>query len=79
MIMSTFWNGSASMFASIAMNIDKDVPEDVDVHTVTLSLNGKHGEFDLVVQGTDPSLYNVRFEGVAHRSGGVAGFRRVEA
>lgn len=79
MIMTTFWNGSASMFASIAINIDKDVPKDVDVHTVTLLLNGQHGEFDLVVLGSDEERPDVLFEGVAFRSGGVMGFHRVEA
>lgn len=76
--MSTFLGyGSAAMFASVAILIDKDVPADVDVHTITLTLNGQHGEFDLVVEGSDEDFEDVRFEGIAHRSGGVAGFHRV--
>lgn len=82
--MTTFYGtyGSAPLLASVAANIDKDIPADVDVHTITLVLNGSHGEFDLVVEGTadvSGNLEGVRFEGVAHRSGGVAGFHRVDA
>ena len=75
--MSTFYNGSAAMLASVAILIDKDVADDVDVHTITLVMSGRHGEFDLRVEGTDEDFKNVVFEGVAHRSGGVSGFKRL--
>jgi len=77
--MSTFYGtyGSQPMLASVAQVIDKDVPEDVDVHTITLVLDGRHGEFNLVVQGTDEDGEEVTYDGVAHRSGGVAGFGKV--
>jgi hypothetical protein len=81
--MSTFYGtyGSAAMFAAVSQNIDKAVPDHVDVHTITLTLSGYHGEFDLVVEGTDMrdnrNCDQYRWEGVAHRSGGVAGFHKV--
>jgi hypothetical protein len=78
--MSTFYGsyGTKSLFASVAINIDNYVPEDVDVHTVTLVLDGSHGEFNLTVLGTDEDGEEVAYQGIAHRSGGVQDFKRVE-
>jgi hypothetical protein len=71
--------GTIAMLASIAEyvdSVDSDSPE-MDVHTVTLVL-GQHGEFDLTIEATDADLENHRWEGVAHRSGGVAQFGEVK-
>ena len=80
--MATFSStyGPAAMFASVAEYV-RSVEEphyDMDVHTVTLLLNGQHGEFDLVIEATDKDMEEHRWEGVAHRSGGVAQFGEVE-
>jgi hypothetical protein len=72
--------GARAMFESVAEyvdSVDSDSPE-MDVHTVTLVLNGYHGEFDLVIEATDGDLEDHRWEGVAHRTGGVAQFGEVK-
>jgi hypothetical protein len=80
--MSTFNNtyGPEPMLASVAeslKSVEKD--EAMDIHTVTLMLNGQHGEFDLVVEATDmDDMEEHRWEGIAYRYGGVAGFEKVE-
>jgi hypothetical protein len=71
--------GARAMFESVAEyvdSVDQDSPE-MDVHTVTLVL-GQHGEFDLVIEATDEDLEAHRWEGVAHRTGGVSGFGEVK-
>jgi hypothetical protein len=78
--MATFHGnyGTRAMFESVAEyvdSVDQDNPE-MDVHTVTLVL-GQHGEFDLAIEATDDDLENHRWEGVAHRTGGVSGFGEV--
>jgi hypothetical protein len=78
--MSTFFDhGSRAMLDSVAAEIDAVIPASVDVHTITLVLDGRHGEFNLVVEGgTDDEFFeSVRFEGIAHRSGGVTEFKQV--
>lgn len=52
--------------------------EDIDVHTITLILNGQHGEFDLLVEATDENMEDLKWNGVAHRTGGVSDFGQVE-
>lgn len=75
--MSTFFgHGSRAMLESVAGAIDS-IPDDVDVYMIHLTLNGRHGEFDLVVQGSDADGEGVLYEGIAHRSGGVSPFGRV--
>ena len=81
--MSTFSHayGPGAMFASVAeyvRSVEEPDTGDIEVHTVTLVL-GQHGEFDLTIQATDmDSMEEHRWEGVAHRSGGVAQFGEVE-
>lgn len=62
--------GSEAMFSAISQEIDRRWSH-LDVHTVTLTLNGQHGEFDLTVEATDESLEDVRVDGIAFRNGGV--------
>lgn len=78
--MTTFNRSSENMFSAVAECVDaaERIPGDLDVHTITLILNGQHGEFDLVVEATDQDLEDVRFEGIAYRNGGVTDFRQVE-
>lgn len=82
--MGTFNNtyGPDAMMAAVANAVREVEIAGNDVHTVTLVLNGQHGEFDLVVEATkddaDGLLEDVKFEGIAHRYGGVAGFKEVE-
>lgn len=85
--MSTFSNtyGAEPMLASVAEHLkDIEMPDtgDIDIHTITLVLNGQHGEFDLVVEATESEGYMVveehRWEGIAYRSGGVSDFKEVE-
>lgn len=78
--MSTFLgsNGTMAMFMAVAEQVDR-IDALVDVHTVTLVLNGQHGEFDLVVEATDmDEMEEHRWEGIAHRMGGVTDFKEVE-
>jgi hypothetical protein len=51
---------------------------DVDIHTITLELSGRHGEFDLTVLATNESLEPLKWTGVAYRYGGVGEFEEVE-
>jgi hypothetical protein len=74
--MSTFIRSTETMLASVAELVDK-VDGRVDVHTVTLVLNGQHGEFDLVIQATDGDMEDVEFTAVAHRLGGLTDIRQV--
>jgi hypothetical protein len=74
--------GPAAMLASVAEYIRSvEMPDtgDIDVHTITLVLNGQHGEFDLTIEATDEDLEDHKWTGIAHRSGGVAQFGEVEA
>lgn len=79
--MATFNNtyGPDAMLASVAQAITRDVESnpDMDVHTITLVLNGQHGEFDLSVEATDADMEDHTWVGIAYRSGGVADFRKV--
>ena len=45
----------------------------VDVHTITLTINGQHGEFDLIVDASDQDMEEHRFTGIVERRGGVSG------
>lgn len=79
--MATFSHGygPAPMLDSVAVFAKEvEANEEMDIHTITLTLNGQHGEFDLVIEATDQDLEDHRWEGVAHRSGGVRDFRKVE-
>lgn len=70
--------GSTAMFASVALHVATvETSGPYDVHTVLLVLNGQHGEFDLRIEATDDDLEDHAWIGVAHRTGGVAGFRKV--
>lgn len=81
--MSTFHSSSQAtpMLSSVAeyVNSVELVDREMDIHTITLVLNGQHGEFDLVIEATDmDSMEEHRWTGVAHRSGGVAQFGEVK-
>jgi hypothetical protein len=73
-------HGSSTMMSSASLMIDSIEMANpaMDIHTVTLILNGQHGEFDLVVEATDGDMEDHRWEGVAYRSGGVRDFKEVE-
>lgn len=75
--MSTFIRSTETMLSSVADLVDK-VDGRVDVHTITLTLNGQHGEFDLVIQATDGDMEDVEFEAIAHRLGGVTDIKQVK-
>jgi hypothetical protein len=80
--MATFSNtyGSAAMLASVAECVrDVEAPRkgEIDVHTMTLVLNGQHGEFDLTIEATDADMEDHKWTGIAHRSGGVSDFKEV--
>lgn len=72
--MSTGIQGS--MLDSLAAWI-VEIDARYDVHTVTLVLNGQHGEFDLTVLASDVDLEDQTWQGVLHRHGGVSDMRRV--
>jgi hypothetical protein len=76
--MSTFLgsNGTMAMFMAVAEQVDR-IDALVDVHTVTLVLNGQHGEFDLIIEATDSVMEDRRWEGIAHRTGGVTALKAV--
>jgi hypothetical protein len=74
--MHTFYSSSEHMLSAVAELVDK-VDGDVDVHTITLELNGQHGEFDLRVLATDDDMENVEFTAIAHRGGGLTDIREV--
>jgi hypothetical protein len=72
--MTTFFgHGSRAVLASVAQAVDS-VPAGVDVHTITLVLNGQHGEFDLTILGSDEDMEDVTITAIAHRSGGISDF-----
>lgn len=76
--MATWSNtyGSAAMMASIADAVSKfETGHMVDVHTITLSLSGQHGEFDLTVEATNGDMEDVKMTAIAHRYGGVSTFQ----
>lgn len=81
--MATFSHtyGADSMLAAVAEHI-KDIEEpdtgDIDIHTITLILDGQHGEFNLVIEATDENLEDHRWEGIAHHNGGVTDLQKVE-
>lgn len=72
--------GSNAMMTAVSLHLDSIqlADDDMDIHTVTLVLNGQHGEFDLVVEATDEDLEDHRWEGIAYRNGGVTDFKKVE-
>ncbi len=84
--MSTFTSnrGAEYMFASVGdmvTSIEMSEPA-VDVHTVTVVLNGQHGEFDLTIEGSDMKsgfMEERKWTGVVYRSGGVMDFQEVTA
>lgn len=75
--MSTFYSDTQPMMSAVAERV-AEVDEQMDVHTVTLVLNGQHGEFDLTVEATDDDMEDHTYRGVAHRGGGVTEFAEVE-
>jgi hypothetical protein len=74
--MSTFYSTSEHMLAAVAELVDQ-ADGKVDVHTISLELNGQHGEFDLRVLATDDDMEPVEFEAIAHRGGGLTDIREV--
>lgn len=78
--MSTFNNTSLHTFIAVSEFVDQvDIDKDKhDVHTVSLELDGQHGEFNLVIQATGEHGEDFEWRGVAHRSGGVSGFHQVK-
>lgn len=78
--MSTFSGtyGSQPMLAAVAQIVDSIelMDSDIDVHTITLTLNGQHGEFDLIIEATDAAdMTRRRWVAQAFRSGGVMDLR----
>lgn len=72
---------SEPILASVAVAVTgiEVADDDMDVHTITLILDGRHGEFNLVVEATQmETMEEHRWEGIAHRTGGVSGFGEVE-
>jgi nitrate reductase NapAB chaperone NapD len=78
--MATFLgtNGILAMFHAVGEYVDSVDTPLMDVHTVTLVLDGRHGEFNLVIEATDEEMEDHRWEGIAHRTGGVSGFGEVK-
>jgi hypothetical protein len=81
--MSTFYgrNGGMATFAAVGeyVNSIEMTDSDMDIHTVTLVLDGRHGEFNLVIEATQmETMEEHRWEGIAHRTGGVSGFGEVK-
>ena len=74
--MSTFYSSSEHMLSAVADLVDY-VDGKADVHTITLELNGQHGEFDLRVLATDDDMEPVEFTAIAHRGGGLTERREV--
>jgi hypothetical protein len=75
--MGTFYSTSEHMLAAVAELVDK-ADGRVDVHTISLELNGQHGEFDLRVLATDGDMEDVEFTAIAHRGGGVTDIQQVK-
>lgn len=79
--MSTFHDtyGSEAMLAGVASQIDSIELMDstIDIHTISLVLNGQHGEFDLTIEATDADMEDRTWKGIAFRSGGVMDMREV--
>jgi hypothetical protein len=76
--MGTFHRSAEHIMASVADAIDAIDDGSIDVHTVTLILNGQHGEFDLRVEATDDDMEERVWTGVAYRTGGVRDFGEVD-
>jgi len=79
--MSTFFSslGTLAAMQAVGEYVHSVEGEEMDVHTITLVLNGQHGEFDLVIEATDmDTMEEHRWTGIAHRTGGVSGFGEVE-
>jgi hypothetical protein len=75
--MSTFYSdGGQNMLAAVGDHVAiVSRVDDMDVHTITLILDGRHGEFNLVVEATDmDTMEEHRWTGIAHRGGGVTDF-----
>ena len=70
--MGTFIRSAEHMMASVADAIDATDTGDIDVHTISLTLNGQHGEFDLRIEATDEDMQDRLWTGIAYRIGGVA-------
>lgn len=68
--------GSEPMFEAVAEKVNQ-IDGSFDVHTVTLVLDGRHGEFNLRIEATDDNMEDVAYIGIAHRGGGVTDFNRV--
>lgn len=48
---------------------DRSLP--LDVHTVTLTLNGQHGGFDVKLEATDANMQDVTLTGILTNYGAV--------
>lgn len=66
--------GSEPMLAAVAEQVDR-MDAHFDVHTVTLILDGQHGEFNLRIEATNDDMEAVVATGIAHRGGGVTDLR----
>jgi hypothetical protein len=75
--MSTFYGSPSHMLAAVADAVAAVETDTVNVHTITLVLNGAHGEFDLTIEASDEDCEPVVFTAIAHRSGGITGFGMV--
>jgi len=73
--------GSEPMLAAVATQIDSIqlMDEEMAVHTVTLVLNGQHGEFDLRIEATQmEEMEEHAWTGIAFRAGGVMDLKEVD-
>jgi hypothetical protein len=70
--MGTFYSSAEHMMSAVADAIDATDTGDIDVHTITLVLNGQHGEFDLRIEATNDDMEERVWTGIAHRGGGVS-------
>lgn len=72
--MSTGIHGA--MFDSLAdLVVELDIKH--DVHTVVLTLNGQHGEFDVNILADDDDMEAYSWKGVVRRHGGVSDVREI--
>jgi hypothetical protein len=69
--MGTFIRSAEHVMASVADAVDAIDDGDIDIHTISLVLNGQHGEFDLRIEATDDDMEDRLWTGIAHRGGGI--------
>lgn len=56
-----------------------DVAHRLDVHTVTVTLNGQHGGWDVRLEATDDDLQDVALVGILGRYGALEGLTEAGA